>query len=94
MNVLSKTVRTWDEFRQNKMSIFLYEADMSRTDSPLLNLLLGNIENAFSDLRLLEWDLQLLNKELSEDYRQAVSLPFSLSNFTKLWNDKDDEHFK
>jgi hypothetical protein len=92
MNVLSRTVRTWDEFRQNKLSVFLYDADMTRTDSPLLNLPLGNIENAFSELRLLEGHLQLLHKELSVDCREAVSFLFSVSTFIDMQINKC-EHF-
>jgi len=86
MNVLSRTVWTWDEFRQNKISVFLYDADMSRTDSPLLNLPLCSIDNAFSELRLFEKDLQVLNKELSEDYRQAVSRILPSHGATKMMN--------
>jgi len=94
MNVLSKTVRTWDEFRQKNMAVFLYDADMSRNNSPLLDLPLGVIENAFSELRLLREELQDLNKELSEDYRQAVSPLFPTANFIGLPGHKDDKHFK
>ena len=74
---LSGTISAWDEFQRNQIGHFLYDGKSPTTSS--LTFSVCAVDKAFSDLRVLLWRLQDLERELCKD-KEDVSHLFPLNS--------------